>query len=110
MSELDDLRKKKLAMLQKQYQQQSGNELDEQSQFAQQVEMLEDMVKQHLTKEAWSRYTNIKAADPERAVQILAVLGQLVQSRRTVQIDDEQFKLLLMKLTPQKRETKIKRV
>ncbi|MBI4150389.1 hypothetical protein HY488_03225 [Candidatus Woesearchaeota archaeon] len=110
MSELDEIRKRKLAMLQKQYQQQASNEAQDELQLAQQLEMLENVVKQVLTKEAWSRYTNIKAADPERAVQILAILGQLIQSGRVKQIDDERFKLLLAKLTPQKRETKIRRV
>ena len=110
MSELDELRKKKLALLQKQYQQQAAGEMPEEAQFAQQIEMLEGVVKQVLTREAWSRYSNIKAADPERAVQILALLGQLIQSGRVKQIDDERFRLLLMKLTPQKRETKIRRI
>ncbi len=110
MSELDEIRKKKLAVLQRQYQQQATDEMPEEQQFAQQIEMLEGLVKRILTKDAWSRYTNIKAADPERAVQILAVLGQLLQSNKVKQIDDERFKLLLMKLTPQKRETKIRRI
>jgi len=110
MSELDEIRKKKLAMLQRQYQQQATDEMPEEQQLAQQIEMLEGLVKRILTKDAWSRYTNIKAADPERAVQILAVLGQLVQSGRVKQIDDARFKLLLMKLSPQKRETKIRRI
>lgn len=110
MSELDELRKKKLAMLQRQYQQSANDETQEEQQLAQQIEILEGMVKQVLTREAWSRYTNIKTADQERAVQILAVLGQLIQSGKIRQIDDERFKLLLAKLTPQKRETKIRRV
>lgn len=110
MSELDELRKKKLAMLQRQYQQQASDEAREEQQLAQQIEMLEGMVKQALTREAWSRYANIKTADPERAVQILAVLGQLIQTGKVRQIDDERFKLLLAKLTPQKRETKIRRI
>lgn len=110
MSELDELRRKKLALLQKQHHQQLNADTGEQEQFAEQIGMLESMVRQCMSKEAWSRYTNIKAADPERAVQILAVLGQLMQARQGVQITDEQFRLLLMKLTPQKRETKIRRV
>ena len=110
MSELDELRKKKLAMLQRQYQQQAEDETQEQVQLSQQIEALEGVVKQVLTKEAWSRYTNIKAADPEKAIRILVVIGQLVQSGRVRQVDDERFKLLLMKMAPQKREMKIRRV
>ena len=110
MSDLEDIRKRKLAALQKQMQQQASPDMQEQLQLVQQIEALEGVVKQVLTRDAWARYANIKAADPERAIQILALLGQLIQSGRVKEIDDERFKLLLSKITPEKRETKIRRV
>jgi programmed cell death protein 5 len=109
MDELAELRKRRLAMLQQQARQ-ADPEMQEQMHLAQQIEALEGVVKQVLDKEAWARYANIKAADPERAVRVLAVVGQLAQAGRVRSIDDARFKALLAKMTPQKRETKIRRV
>lgn len=110
MDELAELRKRRLASLQRQQEQHASPELQEQMQLAQQIEALEGVVKQVLDKEAWARYANIKAADSERAVRILAVVGQLARSGRVRSIDDARFKMLLAKMSPQKRETKIRRV
>ena len=66
------------------------------------------MVKQLLTKEALERYGNIKAAYPEKAMQIIAIIGQAIQAGRINKIDDDQLKELLKKITPQKKEFKVK--
>ena len=84
---------------------------EEQMQFQQQVQQLEMVVKQKLTKQALERFGNIKSAHPEKAIQLLAVLGQAIQSGQIKdQIDDEQLKEILIKLTPEKKEFNIKRI
>jgi len=105
MNELDEIRKRKLEEIQRTQQQQIGEEL----QLQQQIQQLEIMVKQIMTKDALERYGNIKTADSDKAVQVLAVLGQLIQAGKINRIDDAVLKEILMKLIPQKKEFKIRR-
>ena len=67
------------------------------------------MVKQAFTKEALERYSNLKTAFPDRVVQLLVILAQAIQSGQITKIDDNTLKELLKKLTPEKKEFKIKR-
>jgi len=106
MSDLEELRRKKLEELQ----QQSESGQQQQEQMAQQLQALENIVKQKLTKEALERYSNIKIAHPETAMQLLAVLGQYIQSGHNETITDEQLKELLTKIQTKKREINIRRV
>lgn len=107
--ELEELKKIRLAQLQRQLQEQYEQQLREEATFQEQIEALEQMVKSRLTKEALLRYGNIKTAHPQKAIQLLIILGQLLQSGRATVIDDEQLKDILLKLTPPKSEFKIKR-
>src|SRR3989338_2075082 len=105
--ELEELKRKKL-MQQLQMQQQSS--FQEEAKLQQQISQLEIAVKQFFSKEALERYGNIKAAHPEKSVQLLAVIGQLVQAGRIKdKLTDEQLKEILKRLTPKKKEFKIKR-
>jgi len=84
---------------------------NEEMQLQQQIQQLELMVKQKLTKKALERFGNVKAAHPEKAIQLLAVLGQAIQTGRIDdQVDDNQLKDILLKITPEKKEFKIKRM
>lgn len=105
MSELDEIRKRKLEELMRAQQNQHGEEQE----FQQQVQQLEAIVKQRLTKEAVQRYGNIKAANPQKAVQLLAVLGQLIQGGRIDAIDDELLKKILMRMQEPKKDFNIKK-
>jgi len=110
MDELEELKRKKLEELKNQQEAALQEQAEEQAQLEQQIEQLEMMVKQVFTKEALSRYGNIKAAHPEKAVQVLVVLGQLIQQGKIKQINDAQLKEILKKLTPEKKDFKIKRI
>ena len=105
MDELEGIRKRKLEELRKQ----QLNQMQEEQQLQQQVQQLEEIVKQVLTKEALERYGNLKAAYPDRAVQLLVILAQAIQSGQITKIDDDMLKEILKKLTPKKKEFKIKR-
>lgn len=99
MNELEELRKKRLEQLK--------NQQKEVEEFQQQVTALESFVKQHLTKEALSRYGNLKSAHPEKSVQLLSVVAQLLQSGQLKTITDEQLKDILLRMQPPKKEFKI---
>ncbi len=109
MDELEELKKKRLEELKRQQESAVRGQLQEQAQLQQQIEQLELIVKQIFTKDALQRYGNLKAAHPEKAVQLLVILGQAIQQGQIQQIDDAQLKEILKKLTPEKREFRIKK-
>ncbi len=104
MSELDDIRKRKIEELKKA---QASNQSGE-GKISQQIEQLEAAIKPLLTKEALARYGTIKAAYPEKAVQVLLVLGQAAQRGQISLVTDDLLKKILIQLTPKKRDTQIR--
>lgn len=106
MTTLEDIKRNKMEQLLARQKQQ----MEEHAQLQQQVEQLESVVKQFLSKEALERYGNLKTAHPEKAIQLAVILAQAVQSGQIKsQIDDEALKSLLKRLTPQKKEFNIRR-
>lgn len=109
MNELEEIRRRREQELQMQMSEQMNQQLSEEMQMQKQVQALEMHIKQFLTKEALGRYSNVKVAHPEKAIQLLVVLGQAIQSGQLKQVDDAKLKEILAKLTPEKKEFKIKR-
>ena len=107
--EIEDIKKRKLEALQRQYQESLQQQAGEEQEAQQQIAALENAVKSRLSKEALQRYGNIKAAHPEKAVQLLIVLGRLIQLGRVNVISDENLKTVLQKMDTEKRETRITR-
>jgi|TARA_B100001964_G_C14237318_1_gene603123 programmed cell death protein 5 len=110
MDELEEIKKRKLEELKKAQLGQLQQQANEEEQLKQQIQQLELMVKQALTKEALQRYGNLKSAFPERAVQLLVILANAIQSGQINKIDDNTLKEILKKLSPEKKHIKIKRV
>lgn len=107
MDELEQLRAQKIAALKEQY----GGGSEQQAELQQQVAMLEAVVKQHLDAAAVSRLGTLKLAHPEKALQAMVVLGQLIKAGKIRQpLADEQFKDIIRMMTPEKKETTIKRI
>lgn len=107
MNELDRLKQKRLQELQ---QKQIQSQLQEELKLQQHVQQIEELVKTKLSREAIQRYGNIKAAHPEKAVQLLAFLGQMIQTGKLQEtITDEKLKIILNKISPQKRDINISR-
>ncbi|HLC95796.1 MAG TPA: DNA-binding protein [Candidatus Nanoarchaeia archaeon] len=95
MDELEAIKRRKIEELQRQSLQQN---MQEQAQIQQQVDQLEAVVKQIFTKDALARYGNVKTAHPEKAIQLLIVIGQLLQSGKVQQITDDQLKEILKQM------------
>lgn len=110
MEELERIREKKLEELKKHQLEGMQQQAQEQQQMQQQIQQLEAVVKKALTKEALERYGNLKTAFPDRAVQLLVILAQAIQTGQITKIDDNTLKELLKKITPEKKDFKIKRV
>lgn len=95
---------------QKKILEEQNKELQAQIQLQQQIELLESIAKQYLSREAISRYGNLKSAHPEKAIQVIALIAQAVQAGQIKEkISDEQFKEFLMQLEKPKKEFKIER-
>jgi len=108
MSELDDLRQKRLRELAISQTQQAQRQVIQEQLQSQQVEEQINMIMRHLmSPEARERLANIRAAKPDFARQIEILLIQLYQGGRLKAMDDNQFKALLAKISGTKRETKI---
>jgi programmed cell death protein 5 len=116
MSDLDDIRRKRMQELQQQAAQQqmqqgqSAADMQAQAQMQQQMEMQKrQALMQILTPEARSRLTNIRLTKPEFVEQLELQLIQLAQMGRIQnKITDEQLKVLLRKMmSEQKKEINI---
>ena len=108
MNEIDEIKRRKIEELQRKILEKQNSELKEQIELNQQIEMLENIAKQYLSKEAISRYGNLKAAHPDVAIQAIAVIAQAAGQIKE-KISDEQFKNILKQMQKPKKEFKILR-
>ena len=106
MDDLDEIKKKKLAEMQQQALNQNFEQQTEDQKIFEQIFQLEQMVKPLLDKGALSRYGNIKTAHPDKAIQLLVALAQVIQQSGLTKISDSQLKELLAKISST-REIKI---
>jgi programmed cell death protein 5 len=110
MDELEEIKRRKLLELQRKQQEELQRQAEEQQKLEEKIEELEMLVKQYLGKEALQRYGNLKIAHAEKAIKVLAVLGQLINAGKiNSQLTDEQFKEILKRLEPPKKDFTIKK-
>lgn len=83
---------------------------EEQFKIQQQLQQIEIIVKKHLTKDAITRFGNIKSAHPELSLKLLTILYRAIETGDLKeQITDDQLKMILQQLNQQK-QFKIKRM
>lgn len=114
MTDIEEIRRKRMQQLQQQQQQQAAqqsSEAESQEQMRREVEAQKrQAMLQLLTPEARARLANIRLTKPEFVDQIELQLIQLAQMGRVKsKITDDQLKELLKKLAGQKREINITR-
>ena len=104
--ELQELRRKKLAALQRQMtDEQKGAQAEQQMEQQKQA-----LLRSILTPEARQRLANLKMVRPEFTEQLELQLIQLAQQAKIpVPLGDEQLKKILIQLQARKRETTIPR-
>ena len=87
-----------------------NQEMQEQLKLQQQLAQLESSAKQYMTKEAIQRYGNLKVAHPQKALEVIMLLAQLIQNGQLKdKVDDYALKEFLLKTQQQKREFKLMR-
>ena len=117
MSELDEIRQRRMAELQAQ---QAAAQASAEQQMAQQMQQQEaqqqfeaqkkQILAQILTSEARNRLANLKLTKPELVEQIEIQLIQSAQAGSLRgKVTDDQLKVLLKQIAGQKREIKITR-
>ena len=117
MSELDEIRQKRMAELQAQQaaaqnqaQQQAMAQAQQQEAQAQLEAQKKQILGQIMTPEARQRLANLKLTKPEMVNQIEIQLIQSAQAGSLRgKVTDEQLKVLLRQIAGQKREIKITR-
>ena len=117
MSELDEIRQKRMAELQAQQaamqnqaQQQAVAQAQQQEAQAQFEAQKKQILAQIMTSEARNRLANLKLTKPELVNQIELQLIQSAQAGSLRgKVTDEQLKVLLRQIAGQKREIKITR-
>jgi DNA-binding TFAR19-related protein (PDSD5 family) len=85
----------------------SGHQKSERffSELTEQVLSLEKVAKTMMTREAISRYGNLKMAHTETAIKAIAMIAQAVQTRQIKdKLTDEQFKELLREIQNNKKQ------
>jgi programmed cell death protein 5 len=106
-AELEELRRRKMAELQRQRDQQAAAQ-DHQAQVDEQKAAI---MRQILTPEARDRLATVKMAYPDVARAVEDQLIRLVQAGQiNRQIDEPTLKSILRKVAPQKRDITIERV
>ncbi len=117
MSDLDEIRQKRMAELQAQQaamqnqaQQQAMAQAQQQEAQAQFEAQKKQIIAQIMTSEARNRLANLKLTKPELVNQIELQLIQSAQAGSLRgKVTDEQLKVLLRQIAGQKREIKITR-
>jgi programmed cell death protein 5 len=105
--ELEELRRRKLAALQRQV---SDEQKQSQSQQRLQAQK-EALLRSILSTEARQRLTNLRMIKPEFTEQLELQLIQLAQQGKLpIPLSDEQLKQVLVQLQGRKRETTIRRI
>ncbi|MEK6834960.1 MAG: DNA-binding protein [Nanoarchaeota archaeon] len=86
-----------------------NNDENNQQELQKQLQEIENIAKQYLSKEALQRYGNLRTAFPEKAIKVATLIVQLINNNQiTEKLDDQKFKYLLSQLEDKKKFNIIK--
>ena len=107
MSELEDIRRKRMQELLASQQSESVQKQLQMQEAERQIKLIINKIR---TPKARQRLTNIRLARPDYARQVELLLIQMAQSGRMPnKLDDEAFKTVLARLSQSKKKTTIRR-
>jgi hypothetical protein len=70
---------------------------------------MEDNLRQRLSKEAFARFGNIRAANSSQAVEVLVAMTKYLAKKQGT-VGDQEFRELLQSMFPKGRRTTIRRM
>ena len=111
MSELDELRQKRLRELMVARQREQSQDMTQERFAAEEVsQQIASIIQQIMTPEARERLGNLRVARPEFARQVEILLIQLYQAGKLPKkVDDALLRNILTQISGKKHETQIKR-
>jgi len=87
------------------------NDVNERLRLREEIANIESIAKKYMTREAIIRYGNVKAAYPELAIGVMAMIANAINSGQMVnKIDDNTFKSILGKIQEGNKGRSIRRV
>jgi programmed cell death protein 5 len=99
MSDLDELKHKRLEELQQLSHERMAAQLQEKQNMHQQIEALENLARNAMSKEARQRYGTLKLAHPHTAVQLCIFVVRAMESGKLQGIiSDEQLRDILVQM------------
>lgn len=75
---------------------------DQEIEIAKNLKMIEDIAKSKMSRDAVSRYGNLKVAHPELAIKAISLIAEAAHSGQIDVVSDLQFKELLRQLQEKK--------
>lgn len=79
------------------------DELNKKLELQKQIQEIENIAKQYLSKEALIRYGNLKTAFPEKSIKVATLIVQLVNNNQIKEkLEDKDLKYLLEQLQDKK--------
>ena len=80
---------------------------NKETELIQQIVLLENIAKKNMSKEAISRYGNLKIAHPETAIKAITIIAQASQLGQIKEpMSDDEFKKLLLDIQNQNQQKK----
>lgn len=80
------------------------NQQQKQQELLRKFEEMEMFVKNHLSKEALTRFCAVKAVHPDIALQAVVTLSQFLNKSKLQHVDDQTLKSILREIQFQKKE------
>ncbi len=87
----------------------TDGEAHAEQELAAKIQALEDYLRRRLSREAFLRYGNIKAANPDMALSVLVTVTGYLERNDVSMLSDGDFKAMLKKMIPKKRDISITR-
>jgi len=84
------------------------NQNSGEEQIMQQFIAMENVVKQNMTKEALSRYGNIRVAHTDMAIQVVSMIAQALQAGHIKEIDDNTLRGILLEIQKSKKKLRFR--
>jgi DNA-binding TFAR19-related protein (PDSD5 family) len=88
-----------------------SNSFDEsrQQKLMDEIQQAENFVRPRMSRDALERYGRIKFGQPQKALQALVLMAQMLDSGKIQVVSDEDLKKILLRMVPKRTSTIIRK-